>query len=109
MPILVAAHPKRGYTLVTLPRIVIPYRDNVDGGREHVPCQKLVPRQRYGHVRFAVGIWPSYQRDDTVTAWAGLDVQRDTSQPSASLGSFTFMMFLAPVRNWEPHGVTLAG
>jgi hypothetical protein len=36
-------------------------------------------------------------------------VQRDTSPPSASLVFFTFMMLLAPVTNWEPHGVTLAG
>jgi hypothetical protein len=28
-------------------------------------------------VRYAVGIWPSHQRDDTVTAGAGVDVQRD--------------------------------
>ena len=33
----------------------------------------------YGHglVRCAVGIWPSHQRDDTVTAGEGVDVQRD--------------------------------
>jgi hypothetical protein len=36
-------------------------------------------------------------------------VQRDTSPPSAPLTFFTFMMLLAPVTNWEPHGVTLAG
>jgi hypothetical protein len=36
-------------------------------------------------------------------------VQRDTSPPSAPLAFFTFMMLLAPVTNWEPHGVTLAG
>jgi hypothetical protein len=36
-------------------------------------------------------------------------VQRDTSPPSAPLASFTFMMLLAPVTNWEPHGVTFAG
>jgi hypothetical protein len=35
-------------------------------------------------------------------------VQRDTSSPSAPL-AFTFIMLLAPVTNWEPHGVTLAG
>ena len=29
-------------------------------------------------VRCAVGIWPSHQRDDTVTAGAGVDVQRQT-------------------------------
>jgi hypothetical protein len=65
--------------------------------------------ERYGHVRYAVGIWPSHQRDDTVTARAGLDMQRDTSPPSTPLGFFTFMMLLAPVTNWEPHGVMLAG
>jgi hypothetical protein len=26
-----------------------------------------------GLVRCAVGIWPSHQRDDTVTAWAGVE------------------------------------
>jgi hypothetical protein len=36
-------------------------------------------------------------------------VQPDTSPPSAPLAFFTFMMLLAPVTNWEPHGVTLAG
>jgi hypothetical protein len=46
---------------------------------------------------------------DLVTASAGLDEQRDTSPPSAPLAFFTFMMPLAPVTNWEPHGVTLAG
>jgi hypothetical protein len=29
--------------------------------------------------------------------------------PSAPLAFFTFMMLLAPVTKWEPHGVTLAG
>ena len=42
-------------------------------------------------------------------ASAGLDVQRDTSLQSASLAFFTFMMLLAPITNWEPHGVMLAG
>jgi hypothetical protein len=60
------------------------------------------------HVWCAVSIWPSHQRDDTVMASARLDVQRDTSSPSASLAFFTFMMLLAPVMNWEPQGVTLA-
>jgi hypothetical protein len=46
--------------------------------------------------------------DDTVTALAGLDLQPDTSPPSAPLAFFTFMMLLSPVTNWEPHGVTLA-
>jgi hypothetical protein len=36
-------------------------------------------------------------------------VQRDTSPPSAPLAFFTFMIGLAPVTNWEPHGVKLAG
>jgi hypothetical protein len=31
-----------GYTFVTLPRPVTPYRDNVDGTRDHVTYQKLV-------------------------------------------------------------------
>jgi hypothetical protein len=44
-----------------------------------------------------------------VTAWTGLDVQRDTSPPSAPLALFTFLMLLAAVTNWEPRGVTLAG
>ena len=48
----------------------------MDGTRARVTYQKLVTRQRYGLVRCAVGIWPSHQRDDTVTAGAGVDVQR---------------------------------
>jgi len=35
---------KSGYTLVTLPRIVTPYRDSVDGTRDRVTYQKLVTR-----------------------------------------------------------------
>ena len=35
---------KRGSTLVTLPRIVTPYRDSVDGTRARVTFQKLVTR-----------------------------------------------------------------
>jgi hypothetical protein len=35
---------KVGYTLVTLPRIVTPYRDSVDGTRDRVTYQKLVTR-----------------------------------------------------------------
>ena len=35
---------KGGYTLVTLPRIVTPYRDSVDGTRNHVTYQKLITR-----------------------------------------------------------------
>jgi hypothetical protein len=36
-------------------------------------------------------------------------MQHDTSQMSAHLAIFTFMMLLAPVINWEPHCVMLAG
>jgi hypothetical protein len=36
--------PKGGYTLVTLPRSVTPYRESVDGTRDHVMYQKLVTR-----------------------------------------------------------------
>ena len=64
----VAARSKARYTLITLPRNVTPYRDSVDGTCDHVTYQKLVTRSRYGLVRPAVGIWPSHQRDDTVTA-----------------------------------------
>jgi len=35
---------KGGSTLVTLPRIVTTYRDNVDGTRDRVTYQKLVTR-----------------------------------------------------------------
>ena len=64
----VAVIRKGKYTLVTLPRNVTPYRDSVDGTFDHVTYQKLVTRLRYGLVRCAVGIWPSHQRDGTVTA-----------------------------------------
>ena len=67
-PVPVAARSKGTYTLVTLPRNVTPYRDSVDGTCDHVTYQKLVTRLRYGLVRCAVGIWPSHQRDGTVTA-----------------------------------------
>ena len=33
-----------GYTLVTLPRIVTPYRDSADGTRDRVTYRKLVTR-----------------------------------------------------------------
>jgi hypothetical protein len=33
-----------GYTLITLPRTETPYRDNVDGTRDHVTYQKFVTR-----------------------------------------------------------------
>jgi len=69
---------KSGFTLVTLPRTVTPYRDGVDGTRDRVTYQKLLTRSRYGLVLCAVGIWPSHQRDDTVKAGASVDVQRDT-------------------------------
>jgi hypothetical protein len=36
-------------------------------------------------------------------------MKHDTSPPSAPLHFFTFMMFLVPITNWEPHGVTLTG
>ena len=51
---------KGGSTLVTLPRIVTPYRDSVDGTRDRVTYQKLVTRQCYELVRCAVGIWPTF-------------------------------------------------
>jgi hypothetical protein len=35
---------KGGYTLVTLPRIVTPYRDSVDRTGDRVTYQKLVAR-----------------------------------------------------------------
>jgi len=35
---------KGGYTLVTLPRIVTPYHESVDGTRDRVTYQKLVTR-----------------------------------------------------------------
>ena len=60
---------KGRYTLVTLPRNVTPYRDSVEGTCDHVTYQKLFTRLRYGLVRCAAGIWPSYQRDGTVTAF----------------------------------------
>jgi hypothetical protein len=44
-----------------------------------------------------------------VTAWSGLDMQRDTLPTPSPLAFFTFMVLLAPVTNWESHGVTLAG
>ena len=63
-----AARSKDRNILVTLPRSVTPYRDSVDETCDHVTYQKLVTRLRYGLVRCAVGIWPSHQRDGTVTA-----------------------------------------
>jgi hypothetical protein len=36
-------------------------------------------------------------------------MQCDTSPLPAPLAFFTFKILLAPVTNWEPHGVTLAG
>ena len=39
-----SAPPKVGSTLVTLPRIVTPYLDSVDGTRDRVTYQKLVTR-----------------------------------------------------------------
>jgi hypothetical protein len=37
---------KGRYTLVTLPRIVTPYRDSVDGTRDRVTYKKLVTRSQ---------------------------------------------------------------
>ena len=39
-----SVQPKGGYTLVTLPRIVTPYRDSVDETRARVTYQKMVKR-----------------------------------------------------------------
>jgi hypothetical protein len=39
-----SAYLKGGYTFVMLPRTVTPYRDSVDGTRDHVTYQKLVMR-----------------------------------------------------------------
>ena len=39
-----AAKCSGGYTLVSLPRIVTPYRDSVDVTRDHVTYQKVVTR-----------------------------------------------------------------
>jgi len=86
---------KGGSTHVTLPHDVTPYRDSVDGTRDHITYQKLVTRSHYGLVRCAVGIWPSHQRDDTVTAGASVDVHRVTSPPSAPLPLFSLMMLLS--------------
>jgi hypothetical protein len=63
--------PLASYTLVTLPRNVTPYRDNVDGTRDRVTYQKLVTRSRYWLVRCAVGIWPSHQRLRSEQVWKG--------------------------------------
>jgi hypothetical protein len=38
---------KVGYTLVTLPRIVTPYRDSVDGTRGSVNKDKAIPLQAW--------------------------------------------------------------
>jgi hypothetical protein len=43
-PIILAARSQGGYTLVTLPNIVTPYRDSVDDTRARVTYQKLVTR-----------------------------------------------------------------
>jgi hypothetical protein len=70
----------------------------VDGTRDHATYQNLFTLYRYGHVRCAVGNWPSHQRDDNITASASVDVECDTSPLPA-----------APVTNWELPDVTLAG
>ena len=49
----------------------------MNGARDRVTYQKLVTRSRYGLVRCAICICLSHQRDDTVTAGASVDVQRD--------------------------------
>ena len=69
LPVLctIGIQAKGGSTLVTLPRNITSYRDSVDGTRDCVTYQKLVTRSRYGLVGCAVGIWPSHQRDDTLT------------------------------------------
>jgi hypothetical protein len=78
---------------------VTTYRNTVSWqcGRDSWPrtYKKLVTRQRHGLVRCAVGIWTSHQRVDKVKAWTGLDVQRDTSQPSTPLPFFSFLMLLS--------------
>jgi hypothetical protein len=43
---------KGGYIPVTLPRTLTPYRESVDGSRDHVTYQNLVTR----NVQCAVGI-----------------------------------------------------
>jgi len=50
---------------------------------------KLVTWSHYGLVRCAVGIWPSQQKDDTVTAGAGVEVQRDVTTVRSSALLFT--------------------
>jgi hypothetical protein len=47
---------KGGYTLVTLPRIVTPYRDSVDETRDRVTCQKLVTRARVSSTLSRYGV-----------------------------------------------------
>jgi len=86
---------KGGSTLVTLPRNVTPYRDSVNGARDHVTYQKLVTRSRYRLVRCAVGIWPSHQRDDMVTAGASVDVQLHAARPH-------LLRLLETLRGHEP-------
>jgi len=46
MTVPVIARSKGGYTRLTLPRIVTPYRDSVDGTRDRLTYQKLVTRSR---------------------------------------------------------------
>jgi hypothetical protein len=57
---------KGRYTLVTLPRIVTPYRDSVDGTSERVTYQNWLRGDvSYGLVRCAVGILPYHPFDAT--------------------------------------------
>ena len=67
---------KSGYTLVTLPCIVTPYRDNVDETRARVTYQKLVTRLTLRVCSVCCRYLAVASKDDTVTAGAGVDVQR---------------------------------
>jgi hypothetical protein len=95
-----------GCALVTLPRTVTPYRNSVDGTRDHVNVSKagyaVTLRACSVRCQYLAVAWYGY-------GLSGLVVQSDTSPPSAPLAFFTFVMLLAHVTNWKPHGVTLAG
>jgi hypothetical protein len=97
---------KGTYTLVTFGRTVTPYRDSVDGTRDHVTYKTLVNSNVMGMFG-ALSVFD--RRIKRMIRLRPKHVQRDTSPPSAPLAFFTFMMLLALVTNWEPHGVTLAG
>ena len=105
---------RMGPHLYTLPCIVTPYRDSVDGTRGRVTYQKLVTRWHYGFVRCAVGIRPSHQRDDTVTAGAGVDVQRHVARPHLLRRNRRVTNFWYVTRSRVPstlsrYGVTIHG